>query len=56
MVGDKDPVASFVAIHPFANFNNLPCDLMTEHPGGLLNSIPFHDITTADATGYYLDQ
>jgi hypothetical protein len=56
MVGDEDPVADFVAIHPFANLDNLSRHLMAEHPGGLLHPIPFHDIASADATGQYLDQ
>jgi hypothetical protein len=56
MVGDKDPVTGFVAIHPFADLNDLPGNLMTEHPWGFLNPVPFHDIAAANATCQYLDQ
>ena len=56
MVGDKDPITDFISFYLFTDLNNLSCNLMTEHPGSLLNPIPFHDITAANATGQYLDQ
>jgi hypothetical protein len=56
MVRHKDLITPFVTIHPLTNLNNLSCYLMTQHPGSLLDPIPFHDIAPTDTTGQHLDQ
>jgi hypothetical protein len=54
MMGNKDPITNFVAIHPTAHLNNLSCNLMAEDTGSFFDPIPFHDIATADAAGQHL--
>jgi hypothetical protein len=51
MVRNKDTITNLKTIYSSTDFNNLSCDLMTKHPGSLLNPIPLHDITAADTTG-----
>jgi hypothetical protein len=56
MVGNENPVTHLKPFHPLSHRNNFSCDLMAEDSGGFLDSVPFHDITAADAAGHHFHQ
>ncbi|MBA7681354.1 hypothetical protein ES703_89692 [subsurface metagenome] len=51
MVGCRDPLPLFVALHSIPHLDNLTGNLMTQHQGCTVKAIPFHDIAATDATG-----
>jgi hypothetical protein len=56
MVGDEDPVTDFVLFHPLADFYDLSRDLVPQHYGSFLDTIPFHHVAAADAAGDHFHQ
>src|SRR4030043_320638 len=51
MVGDIDPITNSVLIHPFSNFNNFSCNLMSKNTRRFFDPVPLHHITATDTAG-----
>jgi hypothetical protein len=56
VVGDKDPIPHIVLLYVLPCLSYGTCDLMTQNQGSPGKTVPFHDVTAADATCFYLYQ
>src|SRR5574340_124651 len=56
MMGHKYPVTDFIILNTFACLYNLSCNLMSQNPRSFFNSVPFHNIASADAARHDLNK
>jgi hypothetical protein len=56
MMGGKHAVADVEVLNALPHFDNLACDLMTQHQRRFLDAIPFHEIAAANPAGANANQ
>jgi hypothetical protein len=56
VVGCGHPVSRFKFLHPFSGFNDLSGNLVPQHQGDLVPSVPFHYIAAAYPAGHNFHQ
>jgi hypothetical protein len=56
VMGSRNTISLFISLNALSHSHNFARNLMTEDEGCLMNTIPFHYVTTANTTCFHPDQ